>query len=59
MAGVIYKKRPKTRVIRFSATLNYVAENGEISDSTVGGLFTKNSGGNFLTQLAYGGDNMV
>ena len=57
IAGIIYKKKPAEKGDPvFSASLNYVAENGEISDSTVGGLFTSNSGGNLLTQLAYGGE---
>ncbi|MEC7739010.1 MAG: iron uptake porin [Cyanobacteriota bacterium] len=57
IAGVIYKKKTEEKGDpAFSATLNYVAENGGVSDSTVGGLFTNNSGGNLLTQIAYGGD---
>ena len=57
MAGIIYKKKSEDKGDPvFSASLNYVAENGEISDSTLGGLFTSNSGGNLLTQLAYGGE---
>ena len=57
MVGLIYKQKAENKGDPiFSLSMNYVAENGDESDSTFGGIFTNNSAGNFLVQAGYGGE---
>jgi len=57
MIGMIYKQKTENKGDpAFSFSMNYVAENGDDSDGTLGGMFTNNSAGNFLAQAGYGGE---
>ena len=57
--GLMWKQNVKKGNPYFAASTSYVAENGENSNPTSGGLFTAGSAGSFTTQVGYAGPQFV